>query len=133
MLIRPYKDKDYFEVYSLLSLCEVEPPAKESDFKGVCYVAQDEQRIIGVIWALVGVSTQAHIDYFAVHPEYQKTHIGWNLVKTMENTLKKMGIHLYTFHLEADNDEFLELIEKYQAEYNFERLRDLRTYRRTFK
>ncbi len=131
MIIRPYKRPDYDQAIELLKTCNVEPPKEPSDLNGVCIVAEDEGKIVGVLWALVGLSTtQAHLDFFAVHPDYQSQHMGWSLLKAMDDILKKMGVHRYTFFLETDNKGFGRLIEKYGKQYKTERLRDLHSYRR---
>ena len=131
MIIRPYQDEDFDEVIELLKLCKVEPPAEESDFAGLCYVALDQEKLIGCIWALLGVSTQGYVDYFAVHPKYRSQHIGWALLQMMEQSLQKMGIKRFTFFLDND-DAFLPLVEKYVDEYNLKRLNILHWFRRTF-
>lgn len=130
MIIRPYKIEDYKKVIDLLVKCNVEPPQEQSDLKGVCFVAEDNNEIVGFIWALVGLSTCAYIDYFAIHPDYQKTKLGWNLLKGMGTTLKYLGIKRYYFFIEPDNEYFINLVEKYRELNKVTKLRELRFYRR---
>ncbi len=130
MIIRAFKDEDYEQVILLLKLCKVETPQEPSDLHGLCLVAEDEGRIIGNVWALVGRSSQAHVDYLAVHPDHRKSHVGWNLVKVLDETFKRVGVHRYTFHIEPDDTYFTPIIEKYREANRVTRLRDLHFYRR---
>lgn len=130
MIIRQYKSEDFFHVVQLLNKCNVEPPVEESDFNGFCIVAEDNGKIIGCLWALIGKSTQSYLDYFVVDPEYRKTNMGWNLLNTMDAALRDLGIHRYTFFVEPDNDFFSKLVNDHREACKVMRLRDLRFYRR---
>lgn len=130
MIIRPFKQEDFKAVVDLLKLTSVEPPHEPTDLNGLCFVAEDEGKIVGCVWALVGHGTQAYIDFFSVNPEYQYTHLGWNLIKTMDAVLKKTNIHRYTFFVEPGNEQFIKLINKYREANKITRLRDLRFFRR---
>ena len=130
MIIRPYNPEDYKEVVNLLIKCNVEPPIEATDLKGLCIVAEEKEQIVGCIWALTGLSSQAHLDYTAIHPDFQRTQLGWNLLKAMDKTLLMNGIHRYTFHVEPDNKRFLDLFEKYGMQNNTQQLRDLKFFRR---
>jgi len=130
MIIRPYKDDDYLKVLDLLQLCGVEPPSEQSDFKGVCLVAEEDSLVIGCIWALVGISSQAHVDFFAVKPKYRNTHTALNLLLQLDVVLKQLGVKRYSFYVEPDNHEFSELIERCKKQNKIQRLRELLFYRR---
>ena len=130
MIIRAYTPEDFQGVIDLLIKCNVEPLVEETDLKGLCIVAEEKDIIVGVIWVLTGLSTCAYIDYFAIHPEFQRTKLGWNLLKVMDKTLILHGIHRYNFHVETDNKYFLDLIEKSKKQNNIQQLRDLRFFRR---
>jgi len=130
MVIRQYKQEDYSAVVRLLVVCHVEPPAEESDLKGACIVAEENGEIVGCIWALVGLSTCAHVDWFAVHPDLRHTKLGWNLLRTMDLLLRDSGIHRYSFFIEPDNIDFINLVEKHKTANKIQKLRDLRFYRR---
>lgn len=130
MQIRHYQDSDYESVWQLLNESGVEPPREKSDLKGLCFVAEDDSKIAGVIWALIGYSTTAYIDFFAVHPDYRSKKLGWALLSTMDKALKMADVHRYYFYLEPDNKEFLSIIEKYKEQNRVERLRDLIHFRR---
>lgn len=130
MQIRPFKIDDYEHVLALLLKSGVEPPSEPSDFDGICLIAEENESIIGCIWALTGLSTKAYIDYFAVDSEFQKTHVGWILLQSMDAILKSRGIKRYMFHVEQNNIEFKELIDKYGEANNVRRLRDLLIYKR---
>ncbi len=129
MIIRAYKPEDFQGVVDLLIKADVEPPAEESDLKGICIVAEEKDSIVGVIWALTGLSSQAYIDYFAVDIEYQKTRLAWNLVKVMDKLLMARDIHRYNFYIEPDNKYFIDLVKKYKSNKVTE-LRDLKFFRR---
>jgi ribosomal protein S18 acetylase RimI-like enzyme len=130
MIIRPYKPEDYKEVINLLIKCNVEPPIEATDLKGLCIVAEEKEEIVGCIWALTGLSSQAHIDYFAIHSDFQKTKLGWNLLKVMDGALKRTGIKRYTFFIEPENTYFINLVDKYHKLNKVTKLRDLIFYRR---
>jgi ribosomal protein S18 acetylase RimI-like enzyme len=130
VIIRSYIPSDFQNIVQLLNKCNVEPPAEESDFAGVCIVAAENLSIVGCIWALVGKSTQGYVNYFAVDKEFQKTHIGWTLIYTLDSVLKSLGIKRYDFHVEKDNQIFGELLERYGERNKITRLRDLASYRR---
>ena len=130
MIIRSYKPKDYEQVINLLTTCNVEPPIEESDLKGVCIVAAKCDQLVGVIWALVGLSSQGYVDYFAIHPDHQQTKLGWNLLSVMDAALRQFGVKRYTFFIEPDNTYFMNLVEKTREANRVTRLRDLRFFRR---
>jgi len=129
MVIRPYKSEDYEKVIDLLIKCNVEPPQEQSDLKGICFVAEDNNQIVGHIWALTGLSSQAYVDYFSIHPDYRKTKIGWKLWIIMDKTLKYMGIKRYYFFIEHDNSGFINLVEKHR-ELRITKLRKLQWYKK---
>ena len=126
MIIRPYNIVDYPEVVDLLTMLEVEPPAEPSDLNGPGIVAIEDEGIIGFIWALVGQSTQAHIDYLVADPKYPL--IGWTLVKVMDKILKDIGINRYTFYIEPDNKKMVKAIS--HETFKVQKLRDLKFFRR---
>lgn len=130
MKIREFTEQDYMPVIDLLKKVNVEPPVEKSDFNGICLVAEENDKIIGCIWALTGMSSKAYIDYFAVDPEYQYTSMGWNLVSVLDGILQKLGVKRYDFYIEPDNKYFIGLIEKYREALHIRRLKDLRFYRR---
>jgi len=130
VIIRPFKAEDYNQVIELLKLCNVEPPVEQSDLKGICYVAEIEYKIVGCLWAVNGLSTCAYLDFFAIHPDYQNTKLGWNLLKVMDKTLRLNNIHRYYFYIEPDNTYFIDLVDKYRKAYRVRKLRDLQFYRR---
>jgi len=132
MNIRPFDITDYNEVWMLLADNGVEPPMEPSDLGGVCLVAEDKDKIVGCMWALVGNSTQAYIDYTAVHKDYRDAHVSWQLLQAMDQILVKMGVKRYTFYIEKDNERFLELIKKYGQANGTKQLRDLHFFRREF-
>jgi len=127
MIIRQYKSEDYKPMIDLLIKANVEPPAEESDLEGFCIVAEEEGQLIGCIWALVGLSTQCYVDYFAIHPNYQRTKLGWNLLQVMDNALKQAGIKRFSFYVEPDNKYFISLMDKSDK---ITKLRDLKFFRR---
>ena len=128
MIIRAFKPEDYEKVHALLAASDVEPPAEPSDLDGICLVAEDEGKVVACLWALVGTSTQAYIGYGAVHPDYRKTHIGWQLVQFIDRILKDMGVKRYTFYVEAKNKEFRYILDNYQGPLKAKRLTDMIFY-----
>lgn len=130
MRIRQFKEPDFPQIISLLQSVNIEPPAERSDFNGLCVIAEDEKKIVGCIWALVGPSSQAYIDYFAVAPEYEDKNIGWFLVQTIDKALKTLGVKRYTFYVEKASVRFIELLDKYGKANNVTKLRELQFYRR---
>ena len=128
MIIRLFESADFENVMELLVKTGIELPAEASDFKGLALVAEEDNKVIGCIWALVGMSTQAHVDYFAVDPEYQSLHVGIELLKVMDKLLLRMGVHRFSFHVEKDNVEFMRLVDN--PLNKVVQLRDLNFYRR---
>ena len=130
MIIRSYKSEDYKGVCNLLIKVNMEPPIEESDIKGLCIVAEEKEQIVACIWALYGIATYADIGYFAIHPDFQKTKLGWSLLKIMDGTLKQVGIKRYAFCVEPDNKYFLDLIDKHRKANRVTKLKDLQFYHR---
>ena len=128
MQIRPFEKKDYLEVCDLLISRHVEPPHEISDLNGICFVAVENDEIVGVIWALVGKSTQAHVDYVAVKEEGVK--IGSQLLIRLDSELKKLGIKRYTFYIEEHSKRMLDLILKYKEQAKVKMLRKMYFFRR---
>ena len=126
MIIRPYTITDYQEVVELLIRSEVEPPVEPSDLSGPGIVAIAKEGIVGFIWALVGQSTQAHIDYLVADKKYPL--IGWTLVKVMDKILKDLGIRRYTFYVEPDNDKMIKAVS--HETFEVQKLRGLKFFRR---
>lgn len=69
-MIRTYEETDFESVNSLLQVCGL-PSAQAAELVGVAFVAEEEDRIIGFVWALIGESTKAFIDHFCVHPDFR--------------------------------------------------------------
>ena len=130
MIIRSYKREDFQQVIDLLIVCNVEPPVEESDLKGICIVAEKGEEIVGVIWALMGLSSQGYVDYFAIHPDHQQSKLGWNLLSVMDAALRQFGVRRYSFFIEPDNTYFMNLVDKYRGPNRVTKLRELRFYRR---
>lgn len=130
MIIRSYKPEDFQAVIDLLIKCNVEPPVEQSDLRGICIVAEKGEQLVGCIWALVGLSSQGYVDYFAIDPEQQQTKLGWNLLSTMDVALMQFGIRRYNFFIEPENTYFINLVEKYREANKVTKLRDLRFFRR---
>lgn len=103
--IRPFRETDYKEVCELLMSNNVGLPHEISDLGGICLVAEKNGEIVGVIWALIGNSTQAYVGYFAI-----KDHniiIGKTLNDHLETILMLHGVKRYTFFTLKENLDFL--------------------------
>lgn len=122
MLIRRFKEEDYTEICNLLLENKVEPPLERSDFDGLCLVAEDKGKVIGCMWALVGIGTQAYLDWVAVKKEYWDKGVFTSLALAMDVELKKLGIKRYTFFVLPQSERFIELIVKWGREWNIELL-----------
>lgn len=128
MEIRPFEKKDYLEVCDLLISKRVEPPHEMSDLNGICFVAVESDEIIGVIWALVGKSTQSYVDYFAVKEKGIKT--GSQLLSRLDKEMRKHGINRYNFYVEEYSKDFLKLLNKYGEQSGLKLLRKMYFFRR---
>ena len=132
MITRPYKPQDYLGVTKLLQKTGVESPVEPSDLRGpAAIVAEDENgMIVGFIWALVGLSTQAHVDFLAIDQKHRRGRLGIALLVHLDDLLLKAGVKRYTFYVEKDNHGFLEAIERHGKAMNTEKLRYLHFFRR---
>jgi len=130
MIIRPYLATDYDSVVQLLNDCNIEPPVEPGDLNGLGLVAEESDRVIGFMWALVSTSTFAHVDYLAVSDDYQGSKIASSMIVIMDKLLISMGVRRYEFHVEQHSDRFLGLIEKYKGPSKIQKLRPLHIFRR---
>jgi len=128
MIIRSFKPEDYKEVCDLLISRYVEPPHEISDLNGVCFVAVENDEIVGCHWALVGESTQAHTDFTVA--KYEGKHIGSKLMVAVDNELRKRGVKRHTFYVEKHSKEMIDLIIKYGKSAGIEVLREMYFCRR---
>lgn len=126
MRIRPFTLDDYAQVVGLLKENKVEPPQEPEELNGPCFVAVDsDDAVIGVIFALAGVSTKAYIDYLAVRKDYQGTICFYRLLLAIEEELKMYGVKRYLFHVETYNQPMITQLFKYRETYRVTKLRDL--------
>lgn len=130
MIIRMYNEEDYRRVVELLVRNDVEPPQERSDLNGLCLVAEVGGTIIGSIWAMVGTSSKAYVDYLAVDKRYRNQGVAWELSKVLGEMLKAMGVKRYDFYVEQDNEYMDNIIDRHGEKNNMVRLRDLKFYRR---
>lgn len=121
MSIRQFQPRDYPQVWHLLNNNGVEPPKEISDLNGLCLVAEENGKIEGVIWALVGNSTQAYVDYYVTDYKtnsqngIRANRIGLQLVIELEKILTEMGVKRYTFYVEKYNSYFVEMAKRLGA------------------
>lgn len=126
-MIRRLQPKDYIQVWHLLNNNGVEPPREPSDLNGLGLVAEENEQIVGFIWALVNNSTQAYVDYYVTNYKtdsqggIRANRIGLQLVFELEKILAELGVKRYTFYVEKYNSHFVEMAKKLGAE----ELRDL--------
>lgn len=120
--IRPLRLEDFNTICEMLNMRGIEPPVEPSDCAGVFLIAEDNGLIKGSIYALIGASTKAYVDYYFADSAY----IGWMLLQTLETILKLHGIKRIDFAIENNNNSF----ERLAIKYGCEKLRDLKWFRR---
>ena len=126
MKIRNFEENDYREVCELLQAQNVEPPAEVEELNGPCFIAEDDnKKIIGCIFALVGQSTKAYVDFLAVDSAYHGTMVFSYLLAALEHMLQFMGVKRYVFHVEKNNHKTYAQLYKYREKYGIIKLRDL--------
>jgi len=119
--IRPIRLEDFKPLCEMLNERGVEPPAEPSDCAGIFLIAEDDGRIRGSIYALVGQSTKAYGDYFIA----DTPQVGWVLLQSLMTVLRLNGIKRIDFMTELNNEYF----EKQAIKYGCTRLRDLKHWR----
>lgn len=128
--VRPFIRDDFEPVVALLLAGKVEPPTEMSDLLGPCFVAEDNGEIVGVIFAIAGLSSKAYIDYLAVKEEYRGSRVFFSLLQAIEAELRRLGVKRYTFHLEKHNTKGLAQLYKRRERYDVTKLRDLHYFSR---
>jgi ribosomal protein S18 acetylase RimI-like enzyme len=129
-VIRKYTDVDFPDVVALLVLCGVDPPETPGELGGICFVAERDDKIVGVIFALTGLSTKAYVDYLAIHPDFRKTTILYRLLFALEFELKSANIRKYVFHVERDNYVAFKLLYDRREQFGITKLSDLHYFSR---
>jgi len=122
MTIRPFRTADFDVVVNFLKINGVEPPSEISDLGGICLIAEKGGMLQGVIYALIGQSTKAYIDFYAA----LTPQTAWTLLQHMETVLRLHGIKRYDFYVEKFNAKFSEMA----LNYGCQKLRDLDFFRR---
>lgn len=123
--VRPFKKEDFPFVFVLLFENSVEPPRDAEELQGPCFVAEKDGEIIGVVWALVGESTKAYIDFLAVSKEHRNSRAFFLLIQTLDKELKRRGVKRYMFHTEKFNTWMVDKIHKHHKEMKIYALNDL--------
>lgn len=125
MLVRPFTEEDYRPVFVLLYENNVDVPRSADELRGPCFVVEDKDRIVGVVWALVGESTKAYVDYLAVASDYRNSRVFYLLLTALDEELKKRGVKRYMFHTEKFNTWMVDKIYKHHEKMNIYALNDL--------
>jgi hypothetical protein len=132
-IIRPFRDEDFQGVLDILRIGKVDEPQYPSELRGLCFVAEDGAgEIVGVVYAMVGVSTKAYVDYLAVRMDYQKGPLFFRLLSEVEKAMIAHGVKRYMFHVEQYNVAGLKQLFKRREKYNITKLRDLHYFSREF-
>ncbi len=129
-MIRDFREEEFDQFVLLVSQADVEPPQEVQDLKGVCLVAEENNKLVGCMYALVGGSTQAYIDWFVVKKNQQGEHLGILLAKEMDKRLKEEGVKRYNFYVEKHSTRFLDIIINHADYWGIKKLRDFYWFRR---
>jgi hypothetical protein len=130
MNVRNFKETDFNEVVALLKKNNVEPPCEVEELNGPCFVAVDGGKLIGCIFALVGLSTKAYVDFLVVDKEFQSSMTLFHLLTALEYTLREIGVRRYVFNIELHNQNAIDMLFKYREKYQITKLRDLHYFAR---
>ena len=125
--IRLAEIEDCDNIVELLNNNFVEPPVEFDEIRDMCFIALQDNTVIGSIWALTGKSSKAYIDYFAVTGEKHCEKVAMKLIKTMRVALETRQIKSFMFHIEKWNIKMYNSINKRKE---FKRLNDLFYFRR---
>jgi len=126
MKIRPFLPSDFDHVCALLISKGVEPPATLEEIAGLDLVAEEDGQIVGNIYALLGQSTKAYVDFFAVKDGgIGGQRIALQLVLHLETVMRIAGKTRYDFYVEQFNERFKRIASTHGAK----RLRDLSFFR----
>lgn len=125
MLCRAFKPEDFPQVFVLLFENSVEPPREVEELAGPCFVVEKDEKIIGIIWALVGESTKAYVDFLAVAKEHRNSRAFFLLTETLDKELRRRGVKRYMFHTEKFNTWGVNFIYKHHKEMKIYALNDL--------
>lgn len=89
-MIRKARRSDLYQINEILSSSQF-PKIGYRHLRDSCLVGVIDDRVRGVIWASVGKSgCQAHVDYFAVDPQYKG--LGVRLALAGLKLMKNLGI-----------------------------------------
>lgn len=127
---RKYSDELFTHVFNFLLANNVEPPAEPSELDSNGIVAMDKDTIVGFMWALVGNTSKAYVDFFAVAKDYRNGTVAYRLVEKMDELLKSRGMKKYNFHVEKWNTDGISKLLNYADKYNVKPLADLHYFQR---
>jgi ribosomal protein S18 acetylase RimI-like enzyme len=87
----------------LLSQCGLLHDLDYSEFTPPVLVAVVDDRVVGMISALVG-KPMTYISELAVHPEYERKALASSLVYSMETLLRTIGVKAWCAFVREDRD-----------------------------
>jgi ribosomal protein S18 acetylase RimI-like enzyme len=115
LLIRPFQKDDEDALVLLWQICELTVPwnnpykdiARKLELQAELFlVGYLENRLVASVMG----GYEGHrgwINYFAVHPEFQKKGYGKQLMDSIEKGLRKMGCPKINLQIRAGNDKVL--------------------------
>lgn len=98
--IRPYNNNDFLAVSELLVRHGVTQPKEPADLGGLCLVAEKDEVIVGVIWALCNqFCSMAYVGYLAAENEF----VAYKISEHLFTLLRCQGINKYFFNTSKEN------------------------------
>ena len=125
-----YTDEFFPHIYNFLLLNNVEPPCETDELDENGIMAIDNGKLVGFIWALVGNTSKAYVDFFAVAEEYRGKTVAYRLIEKMDELLVNKGLKRYNFNIEKWNTSMVGKIINYAEKYKIRPLADLHYFQR---
>ena len=121
LLIRPFKEVDEEALVSLWKICKLTVPWNDP-YKDIArkikvqaellLVGQLEEKLIASVMAGYD-GHRGWINYFAVHPDFQSSGYGKQLMDNVENKLRELGCPKINLQIREGNDKVLTYYQKH--------------------
>lgn len=110
MVYREGTSSDWPEITGLIALSEYFMPIYPPTLGGHWVVAEHDGRIVGCIWAFIGVP-HAYIDYLYVLPAHRKSKVPARLILAMQHALKEAKVRYVRCNVLQENKEAARMVQ----------------------